>query len=52
MRFIMSFIVFGLIFYALYLYAPNLFATLVSWAAAIFDFVHGIFNKLSETAKS
>lgn len=48
MRLILGFIFFGLLYYGLYLYAPGVFETLVSWAAAIFDFVHGIFGKLSE----
>ena len=51
MRFILEFIIFGLIFYALYLYAPDLFAMLVSWAQAIFDFFHDIFNRLRETTQ-
>lgn len=51
MRLILGFIFFGLLFYGLHLYAPNVFDTLVSWAAAIFDFVQGLFTKLSETAQ-
>lgn len=50
MRFILEFIIFGLIFYALYLYAPDLFATLVSWAQAIFDYVHNLFSHMKESA--
>lgn len=52
MRLILSFIFFGLLFYGLHLYAPSVFDTLVSWAAAFFDFVQGLFSKVSETAQS
>ena len=52
MRLILSFIFFGLLFYGLHLYTPSLFETLVSWAAAIFDFAQGLFSKVSETAQS
>lgn len=38
--------------YGLHLYAPDVFNTLVSWAAAVFDFVQGLFTKASETVQS
>lgn len=52
MRLILSFIFFGLLFYGLHLYAPSVFDTLVSWAAATFNFAQEIFSKVSETAQS
>lgn len=46
MRFILGFIFFGLLFYGIFLYFPDFFATLVSWAAKVFDFVRGITDQL------
>lgn len=39
MRFIFNFILFGIIFYLLYVFFPDAFSTLVSWANKAFDFV-------------
>ena len=50
MRIILNFIFFGLLFYALHLYLPQVFDTLVSWAAAIFDFLHGLFAQVRDAA--
>lgn len=47
LRLILGFIFFGLLFYGLYLYAPHVFETLVSWAAAIFEFFQGLFSQIS-----
>ena len=53
MRFILSFIFFGLLFYAIWLYFPEAFQTLVSWVAKLFDliksFIETIIEKLSHT---
>lgn len=46
MRLILEFIFFGLLFYGLYLFAPDLFATLVSWAAAVFEFIQSIVDRI------
>ena len=51
MRLILGFIFFGLFYYGLYLYAPAAFETLVSWAAAIFEYAQGALSKFSETAQ-
>ncbi len=48
MRFIIGFIFFGVLFYAISLYFPETFQTLVSWAAKTFNFIHDLFNQLSE----
>lgn len=48
MRFVLSFIFFGLLFYAMYLYVPDTFHTLVSWAAKIFDFAHQEYEKFMQ----
>jgi hypothetical protein len=44
MRFILNFIFFGLIFFLIYLYFPEAFATLVSWASQVWDFIVKIFK--------
>jgi len=38
-RFIINFILFGLLFYILWRYAPDLFETLVSWVDALFEYL-------------
>ena len=47
MRFIIGFIFFGLLFYGIWLYFPEAFQTLVSWAAKVFDFFRELFEKIS-----
>lgn len=47
MRLIFGFIFFGLLFYAIYLYFPETFQTLVGWAAKIFDFIKEGIDKIS-----
>lgn len=39
MRFIFNFFLFGFLFYLIYVYFPDAFHTLVSWANAAFDFL-------------
>lgn len=47
LRLLLSFIFFGLLFYAIWLYAPEQFAVMVSWAAKGFDWLHGVIEQLS-----
>lgn len=42
MRFILNFIFFGILFYVIYLYFPEAFHTLVSWAGAVVNFLKDI----------
>ena len=46
MRLILGFIFFGLLFYAIWIYFPDAFAVLVSWAAKIFNFFEELWNSL------
>ena len=47
MRFILNFFFFGLLFYIIWLYFPEAFTTLVSWASQVFDFFRDLFHNLS-----
>lgn len=38
MRFILNFIIFGIIYYIIYLFFPDAFHTLVSWADKTYEF--------------
>lgn len=38
-RFILNFIFFGVLFYAIYLFFPDAFKTLVVWAKHVYDFI-------------
>lgn len=42
MRFLLYFIFFGLLFYVIWMYFPEAFQTLVSWAAKVYTFIHDI----------
>ncbi len=46
-RLLLSFIFFGLLFYAIFLYAPDTFAVLVSWAAKGFEWLHSLIEQIS-----
>ena len=46
MRFILGFIFFGFLFYAIWYFFPDAFAVLVSWATSVFDFVSTLWHKL------
>ena len=52
MRFIFNFILYGVLFYAIYLAFPEAFMKMVGWAHSIYEFVRDIviqlFNKLQE----
>ncbi len=55
MRLIIGFFVYGFIFYLLWMFYPEVFQTLVSWAAHVYDFFHqivqSVMEKLSSTPK-
>lgn len=42
MRFILNFIFFGVLFYAIYLIFPDTFHTLVGWANGIYEFIRDV----------
>lgn len=44
MRFILNFIFFGVLFYLIWLFFPDAFKTLVSWADQIVAFFKEVFN--------
>ncbi len=46
MKFIFNFIFFGVLFYLIYVYFPEPFHTLVSWADSIVTFVKDMFHLL------
>lgn len=46
MRIILSFIVIGLIYYAIYLYFPDFFSQLVAIAQKLFSYIHEGFNSI------
>jgi len=48
MRFILNFFFFGILFYLIYLFFPDAFHTLVSWADRVYEFLKDLFMTLSE----
>lgn len=56
MRFILSFIFFGLLFYVISIYFPETFQTLVSWAAKVYNFlfnlISGIIDKINSMSST
>lgn len=46
-RFAIYFIIFGLIFYGIHLYFPEMFATLQSWAGATYNFLGDVWTWLA-----
>lgn len=54
LRFFLNFIFFGVLFYAIHLFFPDAFQTLVSWAGSIYDFIvqigTAIVNWVTQTA--
>lgn len=48
MRFILNFFIFGFIFFLIYLFFPEAFQTLVSWAQSTYNFFHDLFVSASE----
>lgn len=51
-RFIVNFFLFGLLFYALYIFFPDAFAKMVGWVAAVFDYIRDIVNQIIEKINS
>lgn len=47
LRFILNFVLFGLLFYLIYLFFPEAFTTLVSWVNKTYEFLRDIFTSLS-----
>lgn len=47
MRFILNFFLFGLLFYLIYLFFPEAFATLLSWANSVYEYLRDLFLNLS-----
>jgi hypothetical protein len=52
MRFIFNFIFFGLLFYALYLFFPDAFAKLASWAGDVVAFIKSGIDQLTNAHSS
>jgi membrane protein implicated in regulation of membrane protease activity len=52
MRFIIEFLVFGLIFYAISIYLPEVFQVMVGAAAKIFDVLRETFSSLMQRVQS
>ena len=52
MRFILYFIFFGLLFYVIYLYFPETFQTLVSWAGKVYNFLYNLGVNLVDKVNS
>ena len=48
MRFILNFFFFGFIFYLIYVYFPEAFHTLVSWAQGVLNFLKELFVTIGE----
>lgn len=45
MRFLLNFFLFGFLFYLIYLFFPEAFQTLVSWAGSVYDFFKDLFHR-------
>ncbi len=52
LRFILNFFLFGILFYLIYLFFPEAFQTLVSWAHQVYEFFRDVFAQLSERFRS
>lgn len=52
MRFILNFFFFGLLFYLIYLFFPDAFHTLVSWAHQTYEFIRQGVGRLTEGVRS
>lgn len=48
MRFIINFFLFGFLFYLIYIFFPDAFHTLVSWATTVYDFLGALYHTISE----
>jgi hypothetical protein len=47
LRFILNFFLFGILFYVIYLFFPDAFNTLVSWAQQSYEFLKDVFMQIS-----
>jgi len=52
LRFIFNFFLFGLIFFLIYIFFPEAFANLVSWANNVYLFFEDIFYQASDKIQS
>lgn len=48
MRFILNFFLFGILFYLIYVFFPDAFHTLVSWADTVYNFFRDIILGIKE----
>ncbi len=46
-RFLFNFFLFGLLFYMIWLFFPDAFATLVGWVSKVFEYLRELFNQVS-----
>jgi hypothetical protein len=51
-RFILNFFLFGILFYIIYLFFPDAFHTLVSWAQQSYEFLRDFFIQIAEKLHS
>lgn len=47
LRFIFNFFLFGILFYLIYLFFPDVFQTLVSWANHVYEFLKDVVMQIS-----
>jgi hypothetical protein len=52
MRFILNFIFFGVLFYLIWLFFPEAFDKLVSWANQAYEFLRDLFTQASDKVQS
>lgn len=52
MRFLINFFVFGFLFFLIYIFFPEAFATLVSWAQSVYDFLRDMINSASNAIRT
>lgn len=52
LRFIANFFLFGLLFYLIYLFFPEAFHTLVSWADRTYEYLRDFFMRISGESRS
>jgi hypothetical protein len=49
MRFLLNFIFFGLLFYGIFLFFPDAFKWLTSWAQSFYSLFQGVFHQIAAT---
>ena len=52
MRVILNFFIYGFIFFLIYLFFPEAFTTLVSWATKVYEFFNDIVQNIMERTGS